>query len=622
MRLVNRFVDLAATYSDGNIPLDVIFSDASIDEQEQIIEAMYVISDRRIATGRPIGIQEFSDSIPDLVVDQEIMDAAVEISLQGLVASGLSPVEANAAISEFDLIKPTDLPIGSTKVVDSKISTEPRERNISSIHIDLPTDFGNLGLDGKPRYELRRIIGSGNQGTMYEAIDRVFAEDGESSYVALKVYHDEGTIRGQQEGSRARRIRHKNIARVYDLGRSLNGESYVTYELIAGQSLDYWLKHRRTPLNAEQACRLAISLARGVQCAHNSGVIHRDIKPSNVLINRDGEPILTDFGIAFSSSTDPRLSYQYGTRGSLAFMAPEQYDGSSDGVMPSVDIYGLGGLLYWMLCDHYPNGDTVEDAIAYLELRTTCVQNRVHEWAIDWRLQAIVLKSINVDQGSRYLSAEALALDLEDYIEKKPIPWLDQSAQNRIHLFARRNPLLLSLNFIVFLAIIGSMWIWLASKSEIAIEQAKLEADLHIERLNTQVAFEQERIEQVKEKSKLLKVVIETWNEVINASEDEGQTISNLLFLYTVSTNGFLDDDPELADKVLNHRIEVGEEYLASIDTQALPIVHLALWHEMLGEWYKDKDELKSKAHLSQASHLAEKIAPEDTLWQQRLRSH
>jgi serine/threonine protein kinase len=620
MKFVNRFVDLASTYPDGRIPLDEVFHDAQLSEQEQIIKAMYVISDRRIASGQPIGIQELSDSIPDLVTDKEIMDAAVEISMQGLVASGLSRTEANESI-----VASTASLFSTSRSSEAEFEGAPTQREEQrnySIHIELPTAFGRPDLDGKPRYELRRIIGSGNQGTMYEAVDRVFAEDGQPSHVAVKVYHDAGTIRSAQEGARARRIRHKNVARVIDQGRATGGESYVAYELIEGQSLDVWVKHRRIPLSTQQACRIVIDLARGVQCAHNAGVIHRDIKPSNILVNRDEEPIITDFGIAHSSSTDPQLSHHYGTRGSLAFMAPEQFDGSSDGAMPSVDIYALGGLLYWLLFELYPNGDSVSDAVTYLELRSEGGPKRIQEWSVDWRLQAIVGKALCVDPNGRYQSAEALALDLEDYLAHNPIPWLDRSTRSRVQLFARRNPLVLVLNILVVTAIIASVWSWSASRSAVKIEQTRSEADLQIERLNTQIAFEQDRIEQIKEKSRILRMVFQTWSDVLNESEDEGYTVSNLLFLYTISTNGFLDDDPELAEKILNRRIEVGENFLASIDPQTTPAVHLALWHEMLGEWYKGQDDAKSKAHLEQATRLAEEYAPDDKRWLQRLAEH
>lgn len=620
MKFVNRFVDLASSYPDGTIPLDEVFRDADISEHEQIVEAMYVISDRRIASGRPIGIQELSDSIPDLVTDKKIMDAAVEISMHGLIASGLSPDEVDRANLNSTLSASySESETRSIQDESGVASTERFEQRGYSLQIELPKAFGRLDIDGKPRYELRRIIGSGNQGTMYEAVDRVFAEDGQPSHVAVKVYHDSGTVRSVQEGARARRIRHKNVARVIDQGQAVGGESYVTYELIEGQSLDVWVKQRRVPLTAQQACRMVIDLARGVQCAHNAGVIHRDIKPSNILVNREDEPIITDFGIAHSSSSDPRLSHQYGTRGSLAFMAPEQFDGSSDGAMPSVDIYAIGGLLYWMLFGLYPNGENVEDAVTYLELRSEGGPQRIEEWSVDWRLRAIVSKALSVDSIERYQSAEAFALDLEDYLAHKPIPWLDQSTQSRVQLFARRKPLVLVLSLLIFAAIIATAWSWSASRSAIKLEQARSEAKLQIERLNTQLAFEQDRIEQIKEKSKLLRMMFQTWSNVLSESDDEGQTISNLLFLYTISTNGFLNDDPEIADKILNRRIEVGENFLASIDPETTPAVHLALWHEMLGEWYKGLDEAKSASHLEQAAQIAKEYAPNDQLWLQRL---
>lgn len=151
-----------------------------------------------------------------------------------------------------------------------------------------------------------------------------------------------------------------------DQGYTPDDAQYVAYELIEEHTLEKWRSRNYEQLNAKAACRILIPTAHGVQAAHNAGITHRDLKPANILVNRDGEPIVTDFGIAQSERPLPQAD-RIDTRGSLAFMASEQYDGVIIGPMPSVDIYALGGILFWHATGQYPNGDTVRDAVDWLE---------------------------------------------------------------------------------------------------------------------------------------------------------------------------------------------------------------------------------------------------------------
>lgn len=617
MRFVNRFLELAKSYPDKSIPLEKIFEGASVSESEQIIDAMYAIADRRIRSGTPISIEELSSSIPDLVTDSSIMDAAIEISILGMTESGCTRDQAIHIISETQSSKITESMINESESITTILQNAICR--INPILKDLPSLFGRPDNDGQARYELRRIIGCGNQGTVYEAVDRVFADEGEPSFVAVKIYHNADVKPSMKEGARARRVRHKNVASVIDQGQSAGGEYYVTYELIEGRSFDEWVKHRTTPLRQREACQLVIDIARGIQSAHAVGVIHRDIKPSNILINRMNEPIITDFGIAHTDSTDPRLCSQYGTRGSLAFMAPEQYDGSSDGAMPSVDIYAIGGILYWLLFDKYANGNTVSDAITWLEKRSQGGPHRLKRWDIDERLKSILTRALSVDPADRYQSAESFAQDLESYLAFMPIPWLEEPLHTKAVHFAKRNPIVVALNIAVMVLVGVSIWIRVDSMADIRFENAQSQNSLEIEKLNSQVAFEQERVEQVKEKSRLVQVLVESWSGVLNGSGGEDYTASNLLFLYMVSTSGLLADDPEYTEKILNRRIDVAKDYLASIDQETASPIRLALWHETIGSWYENNDDEQSKFHYKEAASLVQEYASGDTVWLESL---
>ncbi len=618
MMIINRFVEIAEKFPDRSIPLDKIFIDAQQAESDEIVEAMYVIASRRLNAGHPIEINELTDSIPFIIEDDAVRDAAVEISIRGLTSSGVSHEKALETI-----LNATSSSVPESKVIESDKVSELLRESVTGVQqsIDqLPAQFGRKGHCGDTRYELRRILGSGNQGTVYEATDRVFQEDGLPSLVALKIFHsDSDPDRSRKEGARARRVRHKNLARVIDQGESDDGKSYVAYELIEGQPLDAWVKQRRTPLTTRQACKIVIDLARGVQSAHSAGVIHRDIKPTNILINRDDEPVITDFGIAYAVSSDPKLCSHYGTRGSLAFMAPEQFDQISDGSMPSVDVYALGGILYWLMTGKFPNGDTVGEALTWLEERNEGGPKRIDDWEVDHRLQCIIYRALAVESSERYPSPGMIAQDLEDYLSFRSLPWLDRSVLVKTKLFVRRNPFVVVLYVLILLSVGVGIGGWVNSRANIRYERAQAETALSIERLNAKVELEQDRVEQVKERTTIANILVKAWSDSIKVGQDKSLTASNLLFLHLISTSGLLDNDPLYAEKILTRRIEVAEEYIASVDVEQGSPIQQALWHEMLGMWYQSEDILKSKSHLLVALSLIEEFAPADTAWRDRL---
>ncbi len=117
----------------------------------------------------------------------------------------------------------------------------------------------------------------------------------------------------------------------------------------------------------------------------------------------------------------------------------------------------------------------------------------------------------------------------------------------------------------------------------------------------------------------MAKNMLLAWSQAADNKDDEVMASANLLFLYTISTCGFLDDDPEMANKILNQRISTAEEYLATLTPENSSPIQRALWHEMLGVWYIDQGGLEGADHLAKASALVTKFAPEDQIWKFRL---
>ena len=114
-------------------------------------------------------------------------------------------------------------------------------------------------------------------------------------------------------------------------------------------------------------------------------------------------------------------------------------------------------------------------------------------------------------------------------------------------------------------------------------------------------------------------MLVNAWSQVTESRGDETLATSNLLFLYTLSTSGYLDDDPELADKILNRRVEIAEEYFASLDPESTSPLLRAQWHEMLGAWYAHVDDERSEVNLAAALELVRRFAPDDHIWHDQI---
>lgn len=230
----------------------------------------------------------------------------------------------------------------------------------------LPTDGeGNLNLNVlKPgvqfagRYQIEEQIGIGGMGLVYKAHDKVADQT-----VALKLLHPERSGSGssnrlKKEGLTARNIRQKNVVAIYDIGDS-DGQPFISMEYLEGKSLRQWQReHQRTgqPIPSYLVFQVIEQILRGLQAAHEAGVVHRDLKPENVMVvsENENEVIvkILDFGIARFGPSEPEASGAMGTRG---YMAPEQLT-NPDFAKPSADLYSTSAMFYELLADVVPHG--------------------------------------------------------------------------------------------------------------------------------------------------------------------------------------------------------------------------------------------------------------------------
>ena len=252
---------------------------------------------------------------------------------------------------------------------------------------DSPGDHTALPLDHIGKYKVICALGAGGQANVYRAHHLELDRD-----VVIKVVRprwqpdmaltprpipDSFIRQVVAEGRLLARLNHPNIAQVYDVDQA-NGYPLLVMEYVEGQSLDQY--QRTHSLSWQEVVGLLSRVARAVAAAHAQGIVHRDIKPQNIVIRRDGEPKLIDFGLSQMNDAWNQQEQPPGVSGTLGFMAPEQARGDVAKVSPAVDIFSLGAVLYFLLTGKppYHGSSTLTDVnwYAILERAKRCEWDR------------------------------------------------------------------------------------------------------------------------------------------------------------------------------------------------------------------------------------------------------
>jgi predicted Ser/Thr protein kinase len=272
----------------------------------------------------------------------------------------------------------------------------------------LPEQFG--------RYRIVRKLGRGGMGAVYLAHDPQLDRQ-----VALKVPHfsadDSPEIleRFFREARSAAALHHPHICPVHDVGR-VNDLPYLTMAYVEGQALAERLQGGATP-PAREAAELLRKLALALEEAHRAGIVHRDLKPSNVMIDRRGEPVIMDFGLARRDNKDETQLTQSGAvLGTPAYMPPEQALGDRKAVGPCSDIYSLGVILYQLLAGRVPFEGTLGSILAQIATVPPAAPSAVRA-GVDRRLEAICLKAMAKQPADRYATMGDLAAALMAYLD-------------------------------------------------------------------------------------------------------------------------------------------------------------------------------------------------------------
>ncbi|WP_372367675.1 protein kinase [Candidatus Uabimicrobium sp. HlEnr_7] len=318
-------------------------------------------------------------------------------------------------------------------------------------------------------YEIKDKLGQGGMGVVYKAIDTKLRR-----VVALKLMlHNDSPKAAKRfirEASVTARLKHPNIVDVLEYGDK--PYCFFTMEYIEGTTFKDFL--RQDEIELSQHIQIIQKMATALFEVHSQGVVHRDIKPANIMIDGQQNPKLMDFGLA-KVSDEHGLTKTGNVIGTLRYMSPEQANGEK--VDKYSDIYSLGASLYEVLTGRPPFISQTSVNLVMQIIETEPVKPRVINPGIPPELEAICLKCLEKAPQSRYRTAKALAKDLQNFLENRPVSAKPPTIWKRGYKFVSRHRYAVisfaAIYFVIFISAIFSIVQWKKAESEklVAIEE-------------------------------------------------------------------------------------------------------------------------------------------------------
>jgi eukaryotic-like serine/threonine-protein kinase len=315
------------------------------------------------------------------------------------------------------------------------------------------------------RYEIEELVGTGGMSSVYRARDQLLER-----LVALKVLHphygddEEYVERFRREARSVAQLSHPHIVTVIDRGED-DGQQFIVFEYIDGENLKQLLA-RTGPLPTRRALELALEIADALAFAHENGLIHRDVKPQNVLVSRDGDAKVTDFGIARSLDVEHGVTQTGTVLGTSNYLSPEQASGKP--TTQSTDVYSLGVVVYELLTGDvpFPGDNFVAVAMKHLNEQPPDVLEQRPDVPI--RLAAAIDRALEKDPARRFPSMDQFAWELRQCLAELDSPEAErtlithspvirESAPRRVRTRRSRTPLYVLFALVAAAAIIAGV---------------------------------------------------------------------------------------------------------------------------------------------------------------------
>ena len=407
-------------------------------------------------------------------------------------------------------------------------------------------------------YELIEEIAHGGMGVVWQA-----RQDSLNRLVALKMIRT-GELatpaevqRFHAEAEAAASLDHPNIVPIYEVGEH-DGRQYFSMKLIEGANLAQHLARTARSSRGEQAstdaspetpdpgptsepphvvcydlkeiARLMAKVARAVHYAHQRGIIHRDLKPGNILLDENGEPHVTDFGLAKRLELDSDLTHSGTVVGTPHYMSPEQATGQTRNLTTGADIYSLGAILYHLLTGRPPF--KAETPLEVLRLVTEREPDRPSTLnpRVDRDLETICLKCLEKDPERRYASANGVANDLDRWLNREPILARPSSTSEHVHKWLqRRPPIFFAMATAVVVCLLGGLggvvWQWQQTQAarrataEETVEKAKAQVQRVKAEQETEVAAQQHALERSRKEDAEVRLELDRVNRWFREDE-------------------------------------------------------------------------------------------------------